>query len=139
MEFNKTLFASYLQQAKGNRSINKFGSDTDVDPGYISRLLRELVDSPPSAEIIKKLASKAYSDITIDKLLIAAGYLPNDKNDTDLKIAESSEIFSVNSKLDPEIISLARARQKMTPEQYEKWMRISKEIFPEAFKDDNNN
>jgi transcriptional regulator with XRE-family HTH domain len=37
---------------------------------------------------------------------------------------------------DPEVITLARARQKMTPEQRAKWDRINKEIFPEAFDND---
>ncbi len=35
--------------------------------------------------------------------------------------------------LHPEIVSLMRARERMTPEQFAKWMRVSREIFPEAF------
>jgi len=46
-----------------------------VDPGYISRLLRGLIDSAPSARVIKKLADAALNDVSVEDMLIAAGYL----------------------------------------------------------------
>ena len=78
MSFNPEIFAALLERAKGKRSINKYGSDSDVDPGYISRLLRCQTDGPPSASVISKLANKAHNDITVEELLIAAGYLPEE-------------------------------------------------------------
>ncbi|MFP3534354.1 hypothetical protein SB763_33925, partial [Burkholderia sp. SIMBA_042] len=39
------------------------------------RLLRCLIENPPSALIIKKLAEKANNDIAPEALMIAAGYI----------------------------------------------------------------
>ncbi|PKM75772.1 MAG: hypothetical protein CVU90_15860 [Firmicutes bacterium HGW-Firmicutes-15] len=75
MEFDKQRFAYLLSQAKGNRSINQYGADSGVDPAYISRLLRGLIDRSPGANIIRKLADNAHSGVTIPDLLTAAGYL----------------------------------------------------------------
>lgn len=73
--FDKVLFAELLGKAKGERSINQYGQHCDVDPGYISRLLRKLREQPPSAEIINKLASKAHNGVTAEDLMAAAGYI----------------------------------------------------------------
>lgn len=61
--------------AKGGRSINKFGNDAGVDPGYISRLTRGLVKNAPGATVIKKLADAAWNGVSIQDLLGAAGYI----------------------------------------------------------------
>ncbi len=75
MKFDKKQFAKWLELAKGKRSINKYGNDSEVDPGYISRYLRGLIDQAPSANIIKKLALNAHNNISVEQLLAAAGYL----------------------------------------------------------------
>lgn len=79
--FDKELFAELLDKAKGERSINLYGQHCDVDPGYISRLLRKLREQPPSAEIINKLASRAHNGVTTEDLMAVAGYIdtPNPK------------------------------------------------------------
>jgi transcriptional regulator with XRE-family HTH domain len=84
--FDKDRFAELLSKAKGDRSINQYGQHCDVDPGYISRLLRGLRDQPPSAEVINKLASRAYNGVTVEELMAAAGYLsdPTPINTDDL-------------------------------------------------------
>ena len=81
MSFDKQRFADLLGRAKGNRSINKYGKDSRVDPGYISRLLRCLIDKAPSADIIIKLANKAYDGVTKTDLMTAAGYLKHEEQD----------------------------------------------------------
>lgn len=70
----------------------------------------------PDSSTLKKLAD--YFAVTLDYLL------------------GRSDIRNPQILSDPEVISLIRAHQKMTPEQRAKWERINKEIFPEAF--DNN-
>lgn len=80
MPFNKEQFANFLNKAKGIRSINRFGIESDVDPGYISRLLRQLVESPPSATVIQKLAKNSHNEVTISDLMSSAGYLTDDIN-----------------------------------------------------------
>ena len=80
LDFNKEEFAAILSLAKGDRSINKFGNDAGVDPGYISRLLRGLVKSAPGAIVIKKLADVAWNGVSIQDLLGAAGYINSSEN-----------------------------------------------------------
>lgn len=75
MTFNKEQFAKLLEKAKGNRSINKYASDANVSPAHISRLLRQLLDAPPSPEIISKLSQAAFNEVTYDNLMTAAGHI----------------------------------------------------------------
>lgn len=75
MIFDKKRFSELLNKAKGDRSINNFGRISQVDPGYISRLLRCQNDTPPSAAIISKLGSKAHNNVSDIDLMVAAGYI----------------------------------------------------------------
>jgi len=75
--FEKENFAALLILAKGNRSINKYGNDAGVDPGYISRLARCLINKPPSAAVIVKLSDAAQNNVTLYQMMNAAGYIRN--------------------------------------------------------------
>lgn len=75
MIFDKERFSELLSKAKGERSINNFGRISQVDPGYISRLIRCQIDTPPSATIISKLGNKAHNNVSDIELMIAAGYI----------------------------------------------------------------
>ncbi len=70
----------------------------------------------PDSSTLQKLSD--YFNVTLDYLLGRSDVC-------------NPEIFS-----DPEVITLARARQKMTPEQLERWKRINREIFPDVFGND---
>jgi repressor LexA len=76
--FNKNEFARLLKTAMGDRSINQYALHSSVSATYISKLLRELVEKPPGAVIIKKLAEKAQNSISYESLLRAAGHLPQE-------------------------------------------------------------
>jgi transcriptional regulator with XRE-family HTH domain len=80
--FNKEYFARLLTDAKGSRSINQFGLACDVDPGYLSRLLRGLLDNPPSPAILAKIASHAHNGVNYTDLMHAAGLLAPDEEAT---------------------------------------------------------
>lgn len=75
--FDKKNFAFLLKQAKGDRSINQYALHSGISAAHISRLLRELLDTPPSPETIKLLADKAMNDVTYNDLMKAAGHLIN--------------------------------------------------------------
>lgn len=75
MSFNRKGFADLLNRARGDRSINRFGSAAGVDPGYISRLSRGLVANAPSAAVINRLAEAAQNEVGAPDLMCAAGYL----------------------------------------------------------------
>ncbi|MDW7673445.1 MAG: S24 family peptidase [Bacillota bacterium] len=78
--FDKKQFALLLERAKGNRSINQFALHCGVSAAHISRLLRCLLDSPPSAEIIKKISDKAYNSVSYLDLMQAVGHIPRDSS-----------------------------------------------------------
>ena len=83
-EFDKQKFAALLKKATGKpaRSINEYGRQSGVSGSYISRLQQKLVNVPPGAEVIKKLAACAANGVTYYQLMIAAGHLPEDKAST---------------------------------------------------------
>jgi SOS-response transcriptional repressor LexA len=74
--FDKKLFSQLLNKAKGDRSINQFAMYCGVSSAHISRLLRGLLEGPPTAETIKKISDKAYNNVTYLDLMQAAGYFP---------------------------------------------------------------
>lgn len=80
MGFDKKLFAELLEKAKGDRSINKYAGEIDISPAHISRLLRQLIDTPPSPETISKFANGAYNEVSYNELMHAAGHI-NEKED----------------------------------------------------------
>ena len=83
-EFDKQKFAALLKKAAGKpaRSINEYGRQSGVSGSYISRLQQKLVNVPPGAEVIKKLAACAANGVTYYQLMIAAGHLPDDNKNT---------------------------------------------------------
>lgn len=74
-QFNKEEFAVLLDQAKGNRSINNFATETGVSAAHISRFLRQMIASPPTPETISKFAAKAHNEVTYKDLMVAAGHI----------------------------------------------------------------
>lgn len=93
MNFNKDKFASLLLQAKGERSINRFGEDVDISPAHISRLSRSKIDTPPSPETIYKLSLGARNGVTYNDLMLAAGHISTESSSTKT-ISESVQLDS---------------------------------------------
>lgn len=88
--FDKEKFSTLLEKAKGQRGINEYGRDAGVSGAHISRLIRCLLDSPPSPQTIKKLADTAHNEVSYVDLMAAAGYFesmtsPSLKNEEGLK------------------------------------------------------
>jgi Predicted transcription factor, homolog of eukaryotic MBF1 len=73
--FNKEKLAHLLQAAQGERSLNKYALESGVASAHISRLLRCLLDSPPSPHTLEKLASCAHNEVSYEDFMVAAGYL----------------------------------------------------------------
>ncbi|MFZ3577530.1 hypothetical protein [Virgibacillus sp. DJP39] len=81
-QFNKEEFATLLDRAKGDRSINQFANETDVSAAHISRFLRQMIASAPTPETISKFAAKSQNEVTYQDLMIAAGHIGR-RDDTD--------------------------------------------------------
>lgn len=72
---DKNKFALLLRKAKGpERSLNQYAIDSGVSSAHISRLLRGLLDTPPTPQTIEKLAEHAFGGVTYEQFMEAAGY-----------------------------------------------------------------
>lgn len=80
MNFQKEKFAKILKDISYSYgSINKMAIETGVTASYISKLVRLLYDSPPSPEILKKIADNSNNITNYDTLMNVCGYLDNSK------------------------------------------------------------
>ena len=82
--FQKTKFKQLIETALGNRSITQYSEDSTVNRTYISKIINESLDNPPSPEILKKLATHSKGRISYKELMVAAGYLRENKTNNDL-------------------------------------------------------
>lgn len=73
--FDLVTFAILLRKAQGEGSINDYAKSVKISAAHISRLLRELISTPPSPNTIKKLSSGACNGVTYSDLMIAAGHI----------------------------------------------------------------
>lgn len=108
MEFNKTAFSHLLRLALGSRSINKYGKDAGVDPGYISRYLRLQIDNPPSATVISKLADGSQGRVTAEMMMEVAGYLQIEHDEPESWLKEVAEAPAEKQKALKEIWEIIR-------------------------------
>lgn len=74
-KFDKNRFSELLKKAKGTRSINQYALESGVSAAHISRLLRGLLDTPPSPDIIEKLSEISLNGVNYYELMDAAGHI----------------------------------------------------------------
>jgi transcriptional regulator with XRE-family HTH domain len=93
--FDKKNFATLINTAIGERSLNEYARQTGVSAAHISRLSRALLDTPPNPQTIKKLAEFAHNNISYNVLMNAAGYFDQsgDRNEA-LKKTPDFEIVA---------------------------------------------
>lgn len=100
-----------------------------MDPGYLSRLLRGLLDTAPSAAVIKKLAKQAANGIGVQDLLMAAGYIDSpgsdfktEKTTTDKfrqmqaweKVIEEAALYNISPEVASDLIrTLGQSMEKI--------------------------
>lgn len=116
MEFDKKEFARLLALARGDRSINSYAREAGLTGAHISRLLRGLLDTPPTPQTIDKLARCAQNGVTYQDFMRAAGYLP--ESDKASRIREARELIREIENRKPPIagtIGFDRARLIAVP------------------------
>lgn len=98
-EFDKKRFAELILLAIGNRSLNQYALNCEVSSAHISRLSRELLDTPPHPETLKKMAKASQGRVSYKELMEAAGYLEDDESadDEKLNIGLSKEEYNALS------------------------------------------
>jgi len=67
------LLAKLIKQAQGARSQNEFALHSGVSSAAITKIRQG--KRRPSPDILRKLASRAYNDVTYEALMVAAGYI----------------------------------------------------------------
>ena len=90
--FDRELFAELLFCAKGtSRSLNKFADDCGVSAAHLSRLSRQMLDTPPSPSTLCHIVASAQNGITYNNLMNACGYIDNSASDS--KLAEKDMVI----------------------------------------------
>ncbi|QEK12712.1 hypothetical protein FQB35_10420 [Crassaminicella thermophila] len=98
MNFDKKKLSELLIIAKGDRSLNQYALKANVDSGYLSRLINMKRSSPPSPDILDRLANAAHNNVSYKDLMIAAGYIEvkNFPDHTDyIEYDETGEVTSI--------------------------------------------
>ena len=95
MNFQKEEFSKVLKSiCDSYGSINKMANKSGITASYISKLIRLLYDSPPSPEILKKIADNSNYITSYDTLMNICGYLDNQK--LDLNNSKMKNDYSLN-------------------------------------------
>lgn len=125
-QFNKEEFASLLERAKGERSINNFAAETGVSAAHISRFLRLMIASPPTPETISKFAAKAHNEVSYQDLMVAAGHIAKKENDDRRKDSIVERESPTNLRMERELL-IRRFKQVILADLYERSFKWSVE------------
>jgi repressor LexA len=73
--FNKKKFKNLIQKSIGTRSKTQYAKESGVNRTYISKIINQKLDNPPSPAILRKLANNSQGRINYKQLMEATGYL----------------------------------------------------------------
>ena len=73
--FDKEKFSEVLLKARGNRTNEEYARASGVSRSYISAYINSRREDPPSPEILKKLADKAFNEVSYSDFMQASGFL----------------------------------------------------------------
>ncbi len=127
--FDKLRFKKILEEALADRKITEYAEESGVNRTYLSKYLNLRLDSPPSPEIIKRLAEKAHNNVTYEDLMSVAGFLPNINQTRNLegKYREDVELDKEWNEIGS---VLRRSGKKMTAVDKRRILRIIKAAIP---------
>lgn len=107
--FDKKELGKVINEAKGNKSINRYAQESGVSAAYISKLIRGLYPTAPSPSILKKLADSSVT-VSYGELMAAAGHI--------LSLEESDKILAKMAYLNSDN-ELYKAQNPNLEEKYE--------------------
>ena len=83
MNFDKENFSKILIKIKDSYgSINQMAEKTGITASYLSKLIRQMYDNPPSPEILKKISSNSNGISTYEDLMEICGHINKDDLDS---------------------------------------------------------
>lgn len=123
-------FVNYLREKYEKSdlsSIRELGRKSGVSFSYITKLMNDKKENPPSPEILEKLSN--HLPCTYIDLMIKAGYIEEIEDDHLVKELQKDNYETGN----PDIRAIARAGNKMTPKQAAELKNLAERLFPDAF------
>lgn len=69
-------FKNLVRKSIGARSQAEFAREANLSPSHLTRMLSDDYDSTPHIRTIRNMASAAVNGVTLNDLLVAAGYEP---------------------------------------------------------------
>ena len=108
--FNKKIFSLLLDMARGSRSWRQFAEDCDISYVQMRKLATCKQENPPRIKLIKKIASNAQADISVDDFLFAAG---SQTDNTVTTFAPSSSMLKQGDIFYEKYLSLSMGQRKM--------------------------
>ncbi len=72
--FNRDKFADLLKEAIDKDTIQDFANKPLIDRSYLSKFINKRLDSPPSPDILMKIAKASGNRITYEQLMDVSGY-----------------------------------------------------------------
>ncbi|WP_049765250.1 hypothetical protein [Alkaliphilus metalliredigens] len=73
--FQKEVFKELIQKSIGDANITKFSKFSGVNRTYLSKFLNTKLHSPPSPNVIKRIAESSQARVSYEELMEAGGYL----------------------------------------------------------------
>jgi len=107
--FNKKLFALLLDLARGERSWRQFAQDCDISYVQMRKLATCKQENPPRIKLIRKIASNAQADVSVDDLLFVSGALA----DNTPSYSPSSSMIKQGDIFYEKYLSLSMGQRKM--------------------------
>lgn len=80
--YNQDRFIELLKKCQGTNSLNEFAKLSNVDSGYLSRILNKKKTNPPSPSILKKISLNFGNIVTYEELMEACGYFTGRVNNS---------------------------------------------------------
>ena len=88
------LLIELIKSAQGERSLNQFALHCGISAGHLSRLINGKFSTPPSPQILKKIASHAYNNVTYDSLMKASRYYVTTVSENTCSVNEPIETYN---------------------------------------------
>ena len=95
--YNQEKFIEILKQCQGNLSLNEYARISNVDVGYLWRIINKKKNNPPSPKILEKISNTSKGITTYDELMEICGYIKltglHDINLNDVEIIILNEML----------------------------------------------
>lgn len=78
--YNQNKFIEILKKCQSDMSLNEFARLSNVDAGYLSRIINKKKDTPPSPKILEKISKVSKGTTTYEELMQICGYISKDTN-----------------------------------------------------------